>query len=77
MNKVHSSFEFTNSFLDQHSKKKKVLILTVDGGFDSRYSTTINCVIEYFAKQNLDDFMEPPTHMNGLHSIKWKDLWLI
>ena len=47
MNRVHSLPEFNNSFLDQHSKEKKVMILTADGGFDdnARYSSTINCVI--------------------------------
>ena len=38
--------EFTNSFLDQHSKEKKVMILTADGASDNSLepSSTINCV---------------------------------
>ena len=42
----HSLPEFTNSFLDQHSKEKKVMILTADGVSDNSLepSSTINCV---------------------------------
>ena len=42
----HSLPEFTNSFLDQHSKEKKVMILTADGASDNSLepSSTINCI---------------------------------
>ena len=42
----HSLPEFTNSFLDQHSKEKNVMILTADGASDNSLesSSAINCV---------------------------------
>ena len=43
--RVHSLPELTSSFLDQHSKEKKVVILIPDGGSGNslEHSSTINC----------------------------------
>ena len=58
MNKARSLPEFTESFQNQQSKEKKVMIVTVDGGPDEnpRYSNTISCAIEYFCEHDLDAY---------------------
>ena len=58
MNRARSLSEFTESFQNQHSREKKVMIVTVDGGPDEnrRYSNTINFAIEYFCEHNLDAY---------------------
>ena len=58
MNRTRSLPEFTEIFQNQHSREKKVMIVTVDGGPDEnpRYSNTINCAIEYFCEHNLDAY---------------------
>ena len=58
MNRARSLPEFTESFQNQHSREKKVMIVTGDGSPDEnpRYSNTINCAIEYFYEHNLDAY---------------------
>ena len=55
------------------------MIVAVDGGLDEspRYSNTFNSAIEYFAERELDAFLSPPTHVDEVLSIEWKDVWLI
>ena len=47
MNRARSLPEFTESFQNQQSKEKKVMVVTADGGPDEnpRYSNTISCAI--------------------------------
>ena len=58
INTARSLPEFTESFQNQHSREKKVMILTVYGGPDGnpRYPNTINYVIKYFCEYNLDGY---------------------
>lgn len=55
------------------------MIVTFDGGLDESpsYSNIFNGAIEYFAERELDAFLSPPTHVDEVPSIKWKDVWLI
>ena len=59
MNRSRSLPEFTESFQNQQSKEKKVMIVTVDRGPDQnpRYSNTISCAIEYFCEHGLDAYV--------------------
>lgn len=58
MNRTRSLPEFAESFRNQQSLEKKVMIVTVDGGPDEnpRYSKNINCAIEYFCEHDLDAY---------------------
>ena len=58
MNRARSLPEFTESFQNQQSKEKKVMIVTVHGGPDEnpRYSSTISCAIKYFCEHDLDAY---------------------
>ena len=58
MNRERSLPKFTESFQNQHSREKKVMIITVVGGPDEnpKYSSTINCAIKYFCEHNLDAY---------------------
>ena len=73
MNRARSLPEVTESFQNQHSREKKVVIVTVDGGPDKkpRYSSTINCAIEYFCEHNLDALFN---HYNS-YSDSFKNFW--
>ena len=53
-NRARSLPEFTDSFQNQHSREKKVMIVTVDE--NPRHSSIINCVIKYFCEHNLDAY---------------------
>ena len=58
MSRAYSLPEFTESFQNQHSREKKVMIVTVDEGPDEnpRYSNIINCAIEYFCEHSPDAY---------------------
>ena len=58
INTVCSLPEFTEIFQNQHSREKKVMILTVYRGPDEnpRYPNMINYVIKYFCEHNLDGY---------------------
>ena len=58
MNRARSLPEFTESFQNQQSLEKRVMIVTVDGGPDEnpRYSKNISCAIEYFCEHDLDAY---------------------
>ena len=61
MTRARSLPKFVESFQNQHSGEKKVMIVRVDGGPDEnpRYSNTIKCTIEYFCEHNIDAYFVP------------------
>ena len=72
MNRARSLPEFTESFQNQQSKEKKVMIVTVDGGPDEnpRYSNTISCALEYFCEMRTSLLQ---MHLGEVLLIEWKD----
>ena len=58
MKNIRSPDIFDDSFNNDTSESKPVMIVTVDGGPDEnpRYTKTIECVINYFTTQDLDAF---------------------
>ena len=75
MSRARSLPEFTESFQNQHSREKKVMIVTVDGGPDEnpRYSNTINCAIEYFVSIILMHISLPQMHQEEVPLTSWRD----
>ena len=66
MKRIRSLDIFNDSFNNNTSESKPVMIVTVDGGPDEnpRYTKTIECAIDYFTTQDLDAFF-PATNAPG------------
>ena len=78
MMRVRSLLEFVTSFQTDRHEKKKVIIVTVDGGPDEnlRYEKTINCSIKYFVEMALMRFSWQQMLLAVAHSIVSSAGWL-